>query len=84
MKRKLFSAAYSMAFFGFSRVRELTGVAIIIQIIQFRFQDIEPFPKQGKLEILLKHSKTDQEGKGEIIIIENNKFHASTRPFSIT
>ena len=73
-----------MAFFGFSRVRELTGVAIIIQIIQFRFQDIEPFPKQGKLEILLKHSKTDQEGKGEIIIIENNKFHASTRPFSIT
>lgn len=80
---KLFSAAYSMAFFGFFRVGELTGGSHHNTNHSVRFQDVELFTKHGKLRIILKHSKTDQEGRGEIVIIENDKFHSSIRPVSI-
>lgn len=63
----LFSAAYSIAFFGFFRVGEITvsGQKWIDRVVGMH--DIHLNMKEGHLIIRIRYSKTDQMGNGFII-----------------
>ncbi|XP_055996171.1 uncharacterized protein LOC130054184 isoform X1 [Ostrea edulis] len=80
---KLFQAAYTLAFFGFFRVGEMTvknqkdlGHAI-------EYEDITMFTEENKIQIKLKHSKVDQIGEGETITIQNSQFGSQIQPIKI-
>ena len=73
---KLFAAAFSVAFFGYFRVGELTEGRKQLQGHAVQFKHLEISNKHTFLKFSLQHSKADQRGKGETIMIENN--HSST------
>ena len=65
---KMFSAAFTLAFFGFLRVGEITvGSLKKIGHPLFR-RDIELIADDKSVRVTIRHSKTDQVGKGTTII----------------
>ena len=65
----LFSAIFSMAYFGLFRVGELvvnssSNLNHAVDILNVRMQEHD-----NVLEVLLSHSKTDQKGKGTVIAL---------------
>lgn len=66
----LFQAAFSMAFFGFFRVGEITGpnckASVLHKLVSI--QDVQCI-SDGVLKVKLRFSKTDQLGKGVIIML---------------
>lgn len=80
---KLFQAAYTLAFFGFFRVGEMTvknqkdlGHAI-------DYEDITMFREENKIQIKIKHSKVDQTGIGQTVTIQNTQFGSEIQPVKI-
>ena len=66
---KMFSAAFTLAFFGFLRVGEIT-VCSLKKIGHPLFRrDIELIADDKSVRVTIRHSKTDQVGKGTTIII---------------
>ena len=66
---KLFSALFTTAFFGFFRVGELVQNSFMIQGHALLFENVKYLPEINSVEIKLFSSKTDQTGRGSIIII---------------
>ena len=66
---RLFSAAYSLAFFGFLRVGELAVSSNSDHSAVLRHSDIEIMSDRKSLQLKIRFSKTDQLGKGCIIEI---------------
>ena len=65
----MFSAAFTLAFFGFLRVGEIT-VCSLKKIGHPLFRrDIELIADDKSVRVTIRHSKTDQVGKGTTIII---------------
>lgn len=69
----LFSAAFSLAFHGLFRVGELTVHCKIPNNIVLGMENLTLDPDKQLLLINLKHSKTDQVGKGTILQIGNSE-----------
>ena len=70
---KLFAAAFSVAFFGYFRVGKITEGRNQLVGHAVQFINLEISNKQTFLKFSLQHSKPDQRGKGETIMIENNQ-----------
>ncbi|XP_053396909.1 uncharacterized protein LOC128556304 [Mercenaria mercenaria] len=71
----LFSAAYSLAFFGFLRVGELTASKRQNLSSTLCVNDINLIQESKTLIVSLRFSKTDQEGKGERLQISAQGGH---------
>lgn len=65
----LFSAAFSLAYFGFFRVGELTACSKRAMIHALPFSSVSFTDNNRTLEIYIPHSKTDQSGRGATVFI---------------
>jgi len=70
---KLFAAAYTLAFFGFLRVGEITACSLTNSGHSLHKKDVRIDDKTQSIHLNIRHSKTDQCGKGTNVIIPQNK-----------
>ena len=65
----LFQAAFTLAFFGFLRIGELVFDSPTQCGHTLAFHNVQVQDQDNVLEIFLPHSKTDQSGKGTMIVL---------------
>ncbi|KAJ8318103.1 hypothetical protein KUTeg_003194 [Tegillarca granosa] len=65
----LFSALFSLTFFGFFRVGELVVESPLKQGHALQSHNIRFILRTNSLEIVIPHSKTDKNGKGSVLLI---------------
>ncbi|KAJ8311104.1 hypothetical protein KUTeg_011345 [Tegillarca granosa] len=65
----LFSVLFSLTFFGFFRVGELVVESPLKQGHALQSHNIRFILRTNSLEIVIPHSKTDQNGKGSVLLI---------------
>ena len=81
---KLFAAAFSVAFFyGYFRVSEITEGRKQLGGHAVELKNLEISNEQTFLKFYLQHSKLTKRGKGETIVIENNKSSTLIKPVDI-
>lgn len=68
---ELFSAVFSLAFFGFFRVGELVISSLNNEGHALRVNDLHLENGNSAIKVFLRSSKTDQQGHGVVLIIPN-------------
>lgn len=68
----LFSAIFTLAFYAFLRVGELVVTKQGVAGHALLAHNVEVCDREKTLKIKLPHSKTDQEGKGVVLIVQRN------------
>ena len=70
---KLFSAMFTTAFFGYFRMGELVQNTVLDPGHAIQVEYVTYHEHSDTVQIFLKHSKTDQEGKGTIITLSSTQ-----------